>query len=116
MCTLTTAPALLGRRTVPAPASAAHADPNAHRHTRICTNMRPLTTACTNQINQSDRTHFFLPARTTTMKASQKTPILIASGVVAALAVALTGAVVFAKKGKGDGTCARACRTGPLGA
>lgn len=37
------------------------------------------------------------------MAANQKTPILIASGVVAVLAVALTGAVVFAKKGKGDG-------------
>lgn len=37
------------------------------------------------------------------MKASQKTPILIATGVVTVLAVALTGAVVFAKKGKGDG-------------
>lgn len=40
------------------------------------------------------------------MKASQKTPLLIASGVVAVLAVALTGAVVFAKKGKGDGAYA----------
>jgi len=39
------------------------------------------------------------------MAKSQKTPLLIASGVVAVLAVALTGAVVFAKKGKGDGEC-----------